>query len=91
MKKVVPARTPRVFAIQHPKMSEALIMEDIAGRTYPQLIVWAQIAVMKGFGVELPNRKEWIVTPISDTFDNAPVPIDLFEEVRNTQQKEQTS
>ena len=79
MKKVVTARTPQVFAIQHPEMSEALIMEDIAGRTWPQLIVWAQMAIMQAFGVSLPNKKEWIVAPLPDTFNNATYTIDLFE------------
>ena len=84
MKKVVPARTPQVFAIQHPDMSEALIMEDIAGRTYPQLIVWAQMAVMQAFGVSLPNKKEWIVAPLADTFNSATYTIDLFADERET-------
>lgn len=82
MKEVVPARTPRVFAIQHPDMSEALIMEDIAGRTWPQLIVWAQMAVMQAFGVSLPNKKEWIVAPLPDGFNNpafGDLELDLFE------------
>ena len=79
MTKSTPVRTPRVFAIQHPDMSEALIMEDIAGRTWPQLIVWAQMAVMQAFGVSLPNKKEWIVAPLPGTFDDATYTIDLFE------------
>ena len=79
MTKSTPVRTPRVFAIQHPDMDLALIMEDIAGRTYPQLIVWAQMAVMQAFGVSLPNKKEWIVAPLPDTFNNATYTIDLFE------------
>lgn len=84
-------RTPRVFAVQHPEMSEALIMEDIAGRTYDRLIVWAQMAILRAFEMPddstLSDKSEWVVAQLRVGFDSA-VSVDLFDEIRKTQQKE---
>ena len=81
MKASITVNPPRVFAVQHPDMSEALIMEDIAGRTYRQIIVWAQMAIMQAFDVSLPKKSEWIVAPLQ-AWPDKDVSFDLFEDER---------
>jgi len=85
MTETTTVRTPRVFAIQHPAMSEALIMEDIAGRTHDQLIMWAQVYLMQAFPTtdmsELESQ-DWAVVQVSATFEDAIMPFDIFEDQR---------
>lgn len=76
-------RTPRVFAVQHPDMSEALIMEDIAGRTHPQIITWAQMYVLRAFDVWPPNDEgEWVAVQLPSKYGEVAVPFDIFEDQR---------
>ena len=66
-------------------MSEALIMEDIAGRTHDQLIMWAQVYLMQAFPTtdmsELESQ-DWAVVQVSATFEDAIMPFDIFEDQR---------
>ena len=78
-------RTPRVFAIQHPAMSEALIMEDIAGRTHDQLIMWAQMYLMRAFptaDISDLESQDWAAVQVGTTFEDAIMPFDIFEDAR---------
>lgn len=76
-------RTPRVFAVQHPDMSEALIMEDIAGRTHDQIIMWAQMHILRAFDVWPSNDDgEWAVVQLPSKYGEVAVPFDIFEEQR---------
>jgi hypothetical protein len=72
-------------------MTEALIMEDIAGRTHQQIIVWAQMAILRAFEPEpdstLSDKSKWAVVPLGQDFYGA-VSFDIFKGNRNTQQKE---
>ena len=75
-------RTPRLFAIQHPDMSEALVMEDSAGRTESRLIVWAQVYMLRNFDVTWDDGDDrWVVAPLAGSFETVGT-IDLFEDAR---------
>jgi len=82
MKETTTVRTPRVFAVQHPAMSEALIMEDIAGRTHDRIIVWAQMHLMQAFPTtdlsHLLKKQDWAVVQVGTTFDEVAEPFNIF-------------
>ena len=85
MRETTTVRTPRVFAIQHPAMSEALIMEDIAGRTHDQLIMWAQMYLMQAFpttDMSDLESQDWAAVQVRTTFEDAIMPFDIFEDQR---------
>lgn len=65
----------QTYAIQHPDMSEAVIVDAHAARTEKGLIAQVAMYMLRNFDVALDTARFVIVPVDSDT----PTPIDLFD------------